>query len=59
MRTAYDPTSVSPAVVGLLSISDKEALLIHQRAHLPLQGNIAKVIAEKRAILRKEEEKSN
>ncbi len=56
MRTAYDPTSVSPAVVGLLSISEKEALLIHQRAHLPLQGNIVKVIAEKKAILRKEKE---
>lgn len=59
MRTAYDPTSVSPHVVGLLSDSDREALLIAQQAHLPLQGGIAKVIEEKRAILRKEKEKAN
>ncbi len=59
MHVAYDPTAVSPAVVGLLSISEKEALLIHQREHLPLQGNIAKIVEQKRAILRKEEEKAN
>lgn len=56
MAHPYDPTAVSPAVVGLLSTSEREALLISQQAHLPLQGSIAKIVEEKRALLRKEKE---
>lgn len=59
MRTAYDPTAVSPAVVQALPIADKEALLICQQGYIPLQGDLLKVVEQKKAILRKEEKNSN
>jgi len=58
MATPYDPTAVSPAVVGAMSLSEKEALLFCQQTHSPLSGNILKVVQEKSTIVRKEKEQS-
>ena len=59
MHTAYDPTSVSATVVAQLSDGEKEELSFLRVAHMPLQGSIARVVAEKKAIIRKEKEQSN